>query len=374
MDFAMNEAYREHLQERKEHHFGYPYNLKFSFSKHAHLLDYLVNNLGDPYRPSNYGQDSREYEKSVVDYFSKLWSFDDCWGYITSSGTEGNLAALVYGKVSLNNPVVYCSNDTHYSIGKGCRAYSLESVAVNSQPHGEIDYSDLQSALYERRNRDAIIVCNISTTFRGAYDSASKILSACENAGVARDRVFLHGDGALGGMIMPFLDHADDIYQIKGSEFFDSISVSGHKMPGLPVPCGVILTKKACVNNFAREIEYLNSTDTTLNGSRNGLAAVLFYHALMDVSAQEWRITIKRCLELADYLCCSLKERGVRATINKYSNTVCFDKPTEPFIKKWQLACLKDEAHAIIMPNHNKELIDTFVSELASEFSDATSR
>ncbi|MCL2084302.1 MAG: histidine decarboxylase [Oscillospiraceae bacterium] len=356
------------MRERKEHHFGYPYNLSFSYSEHAYLLDYLINNLGDPYRPSNYGQDSREFEKSVVSYFSKLWLFEDCWGYITSSGTEGNLAALIYGKVSLDNPVVYYSKDTHYSIGKGCRAYSLESVPVDSQPHGEIDYGSLQSALYEHRNRDAIIICNISTTFRGAYDSAPKILSLCENAGIARGRVFLHGDGALGGMIMPFVERADELYQVKGSEFFDSISVSGHKMPGLPVPCGVILARKSCVEKFGREIEYLNSTDTTLNGSRNGLAAVLLFHSLTGVSVHEWRKTIQTCLELAGYLSRSLNERGVRATINKYSNTVCFKKPTEPFIKKWQLACLKDEAHAIIMPNHGREQIDIFASELAAEF------
>ena len=362
----MHDAYKEHLRERKEHHFGYPYNLNFSYSKHAYLLDYLINNLGDPYRPSNYGQDSREFEKSVVGYFSKLWNFDDCWGYITSSGTEGNLAALIYGKVSLDNPIVYCSKDTHYSIGKGCRIYSLDSEAVNSQPHGEIDYLDLQSALYKHRDRDAIIICNISTTFRGAYDSAPKILSACENAGVSRNRVFLHGDGALGGMIIPFIERVDDMYQINGSEFFDSISVSGHKMPGIPVPCGVVLARKACVDRFGREIEYLNSTDTTLNGSRNGLAAVLLFHALTDVSDRQWRKTIQICLESADYLCRSLNERGVGATINRYSNTVCFKKPTESFIKKWQLACLKDEAHAIIMPNHGREQIDIFASELVA--------
>ena len=60
-------------------------------------LSFLINNLGDPYVASNYSSDSREFEQQVIEYFCRLWEFPGAWGYVTSSGTEGNLAGILYG-------------------------------------------------------------------------------------------------------------------------------------------------------------------------------------------------------------------------------------------------------------------------------------
>jgi histidine decarboxylase len=152
-------VYTQHLTERRQHHFGYPYNLDFAFSQYGHLLNHFINNLGDPYIASNYQLDSRQFEQAIIAYFAHLWHFpEDFWGYITSSGTEGNLAALLYGKMSLDNPIVYYSSSTHYSVGKACIAYSLNSVMVPATESGEMNYHELAKMIHP--HRDAIVINN----------------------------------------------------------------------------------------------------------------------------------------------------------------------------------------------------------------------
>ena len=47
------------------------------------------------------------------------------------------------------------------------------------------------------------------------------------------------------------------------------MAISGHKMIGSPLPCGVALTRRDYVSRIARSIEYVGVLDTTLTGSRN---------------------------------------------------------------------------------------------------------
>ena len=43
-------------------------------------------------------------------------------------------------------------------------------------------------------------------------------------------------------------------------------------MLGCPMPCGIAVTRKEHVDRVEEEIQYLNSVDTTIMGSRNGQA------------------------------------------------------------------------------------------------------
>lgn len=75
-----------------------------------------INNLGDPFVPSNYGVHSRQFEVSVIDFFANLWKIDksDYWGYVTTCGTEGNLHGILLARECHPNGVLYSSRETHY--------------------------------------------------------------------------------------------------------------------------------------------------------------------------------------------------------------------------------------------------------------------
>ena len=91
--------YRQNLMQKTQHHMGYPYNLSYNCKELQDLVEYSINNLGDPFIESNYGVHSRIFEISVLDWFANLWEInkEDYWGYITCCGTEGNLHGIYLG-------------------------------------------------------------------------------------------------------------------------------------------------------------------------------------------------------------------------------------------------------------------------------------
>jgi len=46
--------------------------------------------------------------------------------------------------------------------------------------------------------------------------------------------------------------------------------------------------------------------------------------------------------------------------LNPHALTVLFPQPSEDIIKRYQLACTGDDAHAIIMPNVTEQLAARF--------------
>ncbi len=67
-----------------------------------------------------------------------------------------------------------------------------------------------------------------------------QVLAILTDCGFTEDRFFIHCDGALFGMMMPFLKQAP---MVSFRKPIGSVSVSGHKFVGAPVPCGVVITR-----------------------------------------------------------------------------------------------------------------------------------
>ncbi len=62
-------------------------------------------------------------------------------------------------------------------------------------------------------------------------------------------------------MILPFVD---DPQPFTFADGIDSIGVSGHKMIGSPIPCGIVVAKKANVDRISVEIDYIAAHDKTI--------------------------------------------------------------------------------------------------------------
>lgn len=273
------QVYDKHLAHRSSSHFGYPYNLIYNHEELYEFMKYSINNLGDPFVTSNYGVHSRQFECAVIDFFARLWKIptDNYWGYVTTCGTEGNLHGILLARECHPDGILYTSKETHYSVFKAARYYRMNAKSIPTLPMGEIDYDVLTHELHKNIDRPAIINVNIGTTVKGAVDNLDRILRILKTLGIPRDRFHIHCDGALFAMMMPFVDFAPEISFEKP---IDSIAVSGHKMLGCPMPCGISLTKKEHVKKVEQRIDYLNSVDTTIMGSRNGQAALYLWYSL----------------------------------------------------------------------------------------------
>lgn len=97
-----------------------------------------------------------------------------------------------------------------------------------------------------------------------------------------------------------------------------SVSVSGHKFVGAPVPCGVVITRKEYVEALSSDVEYLNSRDATIMGSRNGHAPLYLWYTLTKKGYEGMRKDVEKCLRNAHLLkvrqpfayCCGLQSRS----------------------------------------------------------------
>ena len=357
-------AYDKLLSGKSAVHFGYPYNLRFDFAELAPFLRYSINNLGDPFIPSNYAVHSRQFEVSVIDFFAKLWKLEDYWGYVTTSGTEGNLHGILLARECFPDGVLYTSQETHYSVFKAARYYRMECESIPTLDMGEIDYDLLAQAIERNRDKPVILNVNIGTTVKGAVDNLDRILRILQALKIPREQFYIHCDGALFALMMPFVDFAPEVSFRKP---IDSIAVSGHKMLGCPMPCGVALSRKAHVQNLEQRIDYLNSVDTTIMGSRNGQAALYLWYSLRKKGVEGIQRDVEHCMNTARYLRDKITDLGWQCRLNDLSSTVVLERPLdESLIQRWQLACEEDIAHVVVMPNVTRYKIDKFVEELAA--------
>ena len=343
------------LKEKAQFHAGYPYNFNFDYSEIIRFFEFSINNLGDPFIESNFKMDSRDFEKEVIAFFAELYQCKNYWGYITSSGTEGNLYGLLLGRETYPNGILYASADSHYSINKAARFFKIPHLVVDSQNNGEMDYDDFKNQL--QPDYPAIINLNLGTTVKGAVDNIDKILEILEDKQIKQ--FYIHCDGALGGMLIPYL--VPELINFKRP--IHSLAISGHKFIGCPFPCGVVLTYKDLVDQLATNIEYIGSKDTTIGGSRNGHAPLFLAYSIRkrkDLFTQE----VNSCISKATYLYNQLKKDGLSCLLNAYSTTVVFPKPADRVVKKWQLATERDLAHVVVMQNHNDDIIEQLIFDI----------
>ncbi|GIL65938.1 hypothetical protein Vafri_19565 [Volvox africanus] len=360
----MIDGYMKKLAERTHHHMGYPYNLEFDYGLLEGLTKFSINNLGDPFIESNYGVHSREFEVGVLNWFARLWEIDEeeYWGYITTCGTEGNLHGILVGRENFPDGIMYASAESHYSVFKAARMYRMQAEKISTLESGEINYDELKAALIANQGKPAVLNLNIGTTVKGAVDDLDRVLEVLKEAGYTEDRFFIHCDGALFGMMMPFL--RSDAPMVTFRKPIGSVSVSGHKFVGAPVPCGVVITRFKYVMALSSDVEYLNSRDATIMGSRNGHAPIYLWYTLTRKGYEGMRRDVERCMRNAHVLKQMFESAGIRTMLNELSNTVVFERPKEEaFVRKWQLACEGDIAHVVVMPNITVEKLEEFVAD-----------
>jgi histidine decarboxylase len=343
---------------------GYPCSAVFDYAPLFRFLAFPLNNVGDPYLPSNFHLNTHDLEREVLVAFAGFTHapVDSYWGYVTSGGTEGNMYGIFLARELYPEGIVYHSEDAHYSVNKILRCLHVRNIMIRSRPDGTIDLEDLEESVKIHRDVPPIVFANVGTTMKGAVDDLAGIHAIMKRQAV-RD-YYVHADAALSGMILPFLD---DPPPWDFAAPVDSISISGHKMIGCPFPCGVALAKKPNVDRIARRVEYIGTLDTTLAGSRNALAPLFLWYALETVGADGFRQRVRGCFEVADYARERLSAIGRRAWRHPYSNTVVFDRPPDAIVRKWQLAVKGDIAHLIAMPHVTCGHVDRFLADLAGQ-------
>ena len=265
---------------------------------------------------------------------------------------------IYMGRELLGNPVAYFSEDTHYSVRKILHVLNVRNMMVRSQANGEMDYDDLRESMGANRDVPALIVANIGTTMKGAVDNLDRIRAVIADA--APPRAYIHADAALHGMILPFVEDPQPFGFDSG---IDSFAVSGHKLIGSPVPCGVVVTKKAYTARIGRAVEYVGVLDTTLAGSRSAIAPMIIWYGLQKHDAAGYRSMVTGMLDTAEYAVQRFNANGISAWRTRNSPIVVFPRPSPYVLFQWQLAPLGDIAHLVAMPHVTRAMIDQVVAD-----------
>jgi histidine decarboxylase len=325
------------------------------------FLKFPINNVGDPYVESTYRICTKNVERFVLAWFAELTHADPeaVWGYVTNGGSEGNLYGLFLARELLPHGMVYYSEQTHYSVSKNLRMLRMPNVMIRSLPSGEIDYEDLFETIRIHRELPPIIFANIGTTMTEGVDDIRQIRKILQDLAIPQS--YIHCDAALGGMILPFVEDAPSWDFATG---IDSLSISGHKFIGSPLPCGIVLAKKKNVDRIARSIEYVGTLDTTVTGSRNGITPIFLWYAIQTLGRSGFAKRVRDCLANAEYAVTAFQTGGIDAWKNRHAITVVFPRPPQHVVDRWQIAVQDQIAHIITMPHVTRGQIDEFLAEV----------
>ena len=359
------------FSDRRDKHLGYPYNLDFDPRPISQFHKFLINNLGDPYVGSHYATEVCDLEREVVDWTMRVWECADpeeYWGTVGASGTEGNLWAIYLARETLDNPILIHSTEAHYSLPKAAKILRIEALRCGADHSGSISPDALSEVIHANRHRAVILALTCGTTMKGAHDDIASCIRVLDQVGIDPNRRFVHVDGALNAMVLPFVDGLQSGIRPSFQHGVDSMSTSGHKMIGTPMPCGILVVRRDHVRRVSSAVSYLRSDDTTLMGSRNGHAVLAIWNRLMRLDIAGFRNNAHACIERAEGFAAALRSVGVPVLLNPWSLTVVFPKPSERLVNEYQLACNGDSAHAIVMPNVKADLIERFVDDYTAEW------
>lgn len=338
------------------------------------LCDIAINNVGNPFDGGTFVLSSTDLEINVIKTFAKWYGIaeDNVWGFVTNSGTDGNMHGIYFGAKKLQKetgmlPIVYVSKEAHYSSFRICDVQNLEVKMIDFDSNGSMDVDDLRRKMDP--TRPALIVVAIGSTFMGATDNQEAIQKVIDE--VKPVAVYRHLDAALFGGYLPFTKYKDIVSMEKNG--YDSIAISGHKFFGVDEPCGLFLSHKAVIESqTAYKVAYLNNDMPLISCSRNGLTPLKFYWILKHVGYDGFVKEAESMLENTKYLQQKFDEINYPAWHMDYSNTVFFKRPAEWIQKKYMLANGYLEnyggelSHIVVMQHVNKDIIDEFISDLSS--------
>lgn len=337
---------------------GYPPNTNFDYSELSWALEYSMNNIGDPFDMKS-GMSSHEYEQAVILWFLKLLgsNIHESWGYTTTGGTEGIIFGMWKARDSFPGGIAYISDQAHYAMKKSACILNIPCIVIKTDALGQMDYHDFEKKL--DKSKPAIVIATLGTLMTSAKDDVKKIRTITTSKNIP---CYIHADAAFDGMVLPFVE-TEFAYRL--DQEIDSISISGHKLIGSPIPCGIVLIKRKYLDNNDHII-YINNFDCTISGSRSSLAPLILWSAIKKHGAEGYKKFVTQCIQRAENYCQQFNQNGISAWRFKDAVTIVLEKQHELFRRKWRAPT--DEKHTTLMalPKLTNEMIQEIINDILS--------
>ncbi|MEM6522336.1 MAG: pyridoxal-dependent decarboxylase [Bacteroidota bacterium] len=263
----------------------------------------------------------------VIDILKGNGEFD---GYVASGGTEANMQAIwIYRNffmqdklADINEIVILCSVDAHYSSPKAANILNLDLAKVPVDYNTrKISYDDCLRVILEEKEKGKkyfIGIANMMTTMFGSVDDPTLLSRALKEAEVDFK---IHVDGAYGGFFYPFSSGETNL-NFSNPEV-SSVTLDAHKMLQAPYGTGIFLCRKGLIGyaNTA-SASYVEGEDFTVIGSRSGANAIAVWMILTTYGPHGWYEKILVLLNRTDWLCDQLDRLDIGYFRETASNIV----------------------------------------------------
>ncbi len=197
-----------------------------------------------------------EVEAMLIKCFAEKFGYadNDFDGVFTSGGAEANLTALLtalnnkYPKyathglwVLQNQPVIYCTSESHHSIIKAVSVAGLGINAVRKIPQNDkfqIQLQDLENLIksdIQAGFEPLMLIATVGTTGAGIIEPVKEFSAIAKQY-----KMWLHADAAYGGGAILSEDYK---YLLPGIELADSITFDAHKWMSVSMSASIFLTK-----------------------------------------------------------------------------------------------------------------------------------
>jgi histidine decarboxylase len=128
----------------------------------------------------------------------------------------------------------------------------------------------------------------------------------------------------------------------------------------------VVVTKSSHRERAAQTVDYVDSPDTTIAGSRSGHAPLILRDAIdHHGGAAGLHQRAERSRALAAHAHTGLQQLGWDAYRHPHAFTVVLRTPPESVLHKWILPTENGWSHIIAMPGIATETIDAFLADMA---------
>ena len=220
-------------------------------------------------------------ERQVIAWCKALFGFPAAASGILTSGTSmGTIIALAVardatagadvrrqGLAGARRPLVgYASREAHSAVTKAFALLGLGEEALRLVPVDDmfrLSVADLAAMIAADRaagRSPAIVVASAGTVNTGAIDPLDEIAALCRT-----ERLWLHVDGAFGGLAIVAAEHRAALAAIGAA---DSIAFDFHKWLQVPYDAGCVLVRDAAAHRhaFSARHDYLAPAGRALAG------------------------------------------------------------------------------------------------------------
>ena len=215
-------------------------------------------------------------EREAVRMVASLLGAPEGAGFITSGGTESNLAALRLARYhgGQAEPEVVAPVTMHFSFRLGAELMRIGLVEVAVAPHCFVPR--IEAVEQAITPRTVGLVCSAPAGGFGTLEPVEAFADLAQRKGL-----WLHVDAAFGGFMLPFKRELG--HRVEPFDFalpgVTSMMTDGHKLGQMPIATGFFIAREAALfDAVPTEATLIHTTSSTKPGSRAAAAWAVMKH------------------------------------------------------------------------------------------------